>query len=73
MLPYFALLRNFFSQFLADFESICLLLGFKCLVLEKLKYTNALPWRLVALWRAEIKTKTIGAENVMYASLVKKL
>jgi len=26
----------------------------------------------VALWRAEIKTKTIGAENVMYASLVKK-
>ena len=27
----------------------------------------------MALWRAEIKTKTIGAENVMYASLVKKI
>ena len=30
-------------------------------------------WRLVALWRAEIKTGTIDAENVMYASLVKKI
>jgi hypothetical protein len=27
----------------------------------------------VALWRAEIKTETIDAEDVMYASLVKKL
>jgi hypothetical protein len=27
----------------------------------------------VALWRAEIKTGTIDAENVMYAPLVKKI